>query len=230
MTSIEPRVSVVTAAYNAETTIGRAMKSVDAQTVDQRQVEHIIVDDGSTDATVEVVNRHARKYTRVLRTPHTGASESMNMGLRAARGEFLLLLDADDRLRPSMIAEMLNTFEEHPHAGYITCDYVEYATDGSVAIVEVDPQSVGDLLTNGVMHRRDLMHAFGLFDLSMHFSEYTLYLQYESRGVDRVHIDKPLFEYHRREGSQTADRAWVKRGVRQLRQRFGKDVVIREYS
>jgi len=230
MTSINPRVSIVTAAYNAESTIADAIDSVEAQTTDPHDLEHIVVDDGSTDTTVEVVNRNARQHTRVLRTPHTGASESMNTGLRAARGEFVVLLDADDKLRPNITAEMLEAFDEHPDAGYVTCDYVEYGTDGSESVVKVSPDEVTRLLTNGVMHRRSLMRAFGFFDVSMYFSEYTLYLQYQRHGIKRVHINEPLFEYHRREGSQTTNREWVDQGIVQLRERFGDDVQIRKYS
>ena len=170
MTSINRRVSVVTAAYNAESTIADAIDSVERQSINPHNLEHIIVDDGSTDKTVEVVNRNARQHTRVLRTPHTGGSESMNMGLRAARGEFVMLLDADDKLRRDITAEMLKAFDEHPAAGYVTCDYVEYGTDGTESLVKVNPSEVTSLLTNGVMHRRDLIRAFGFFDVSMHFS------------------------------------------------------------
>lgn len=100
-------VSVIIPAYNASATIEQALRSVRApRSVD---LEAIVVDDGSTDATAAVVERWIRRDPRVrlVRQAHAGVSAARNAGLAVARGEWLCFLDADDWLAPNALRRLL---------------------------------------------------------------------------------------------------------------------------
>lgn len=102
-----PLVSVIVPAYNYEAYVGIAIKSVIAQSY--RNVEIIVVDDGSTDCTSEVVHSFGNRV-RYIRKTNGGLSSARNLGIGKAKGEFLLFLDADDELEPEAIELMYDAF------------------------------------------------------------------------------------------------------------------------
>src|SRR5690348_10269988 len=89
-----PTVSVVIPAFNAAEYIGQAIDSVLAQT--HQPIEIIVVDDGSTDQTAQIAAAYPAPV-RVLRKPNGGPASARNMGIAAATGSWIALLDADDR-------------------------------------------------------------------------------------------------------------------------------------
>jgi O-antigen biosynthesis protein len=111
-------VSVVTPCHNAEAFIGDTIESVLAQTY--HPVEHVIVDDGSSDGSWAVIERLATLHPERLhvgRMPVTrGASHARNRGASRTRGQFLMFLDADDLLAPDALAALVAALREQPDA------------------------------------------------------------------------------------------------------------------
>mgnify|MGYP000081809677 CR=1 FL=1 len=109
-------VSVIIPTYNRATLVTEAMDSVRNQTY--RPIECIVVDDGSTDDTREVVADWKREHetnkltVRLLRQQNRGAPAARNRGMEAASGGFLLFLDSDDRLVPDAVALLRRTLSE----------------------------------------------------------------------------------------------------------------------
>jgi glycosyltransferase involved in cell wall biosynthesis len=96
---IKSAISVIIPCYNYGKYLGEAIESVTAQT--REPIEIIVMDDASTDNTSEVAKSFPVRYVRNPR--NLGASENFNLGIRLARGEYILHLDADDRLRPEFL-------------------------------------------------------------------------------------------------------------------------------
>jgi hypothetical protein len=105
-------VSVITPTYNRESFLPETIESVRSQ--DYEQIEHIVVDDGSTDGTSEVLARYPS--LTVIRQPNSGEPAAVNAGLARARGEILVIVNSDDPLRPNAIRRAVETFSEHPDA------------------------------------------------------------------------------------------------------------------
>ena len=112
-----PRLSVVTPAFNAEATIETCVASVRAQT--DPDLELIVVDDGSSDGTVEAVERQAAQDPRVrlLRQENAGPSRARNTGIAAARAPLVGFLDSDDAWLPAYAATVRARLAEAPVAG-----------------------------------------------------------------------------------------------------------------
>ncbi len=104
-------VSVVVPAYNAERTIGRALESARAQTY-EGICEIIMVDDGSTDATAEIVQRDFPDVT-LLRQENQGSAVARNRGVAAARGDYIAFLDSDDEWLPEKTEAQMECLAEH---------------------------------------------------------------------------------------------------------------------
>jgi glycosyltransferase involved in cell wall biosynthesis len=88
------KVSIITAVYNGEKSIVSTLESVAEQ--DHADIEHIIVDGGSSDATLQKVKAHGRRVARIISEPDRGAYDAFNKGLRAASGEVIAFLNSGD--------------------------------------------------------------------------------------------------------------------------------------
>ena len=94
MTESAPKFSIITVTYNAESTIEATMRSVKQQTF--RPIEHIIIDGGSKDNTLYIINKYKDDNTKVISEPDKGLYDAMNKGIRLATGTYLCFLNAGD--------------------------------------------------------------------------------------------------------------------------------------
>ncbi|MBN2136631.1 MAG: glycosyltransferase [Sedimentisphaerales bacterium] len=111
-----PLVSVEMTAYNSERHIGQAIDSVLAQTY--RNFELLIVDDGSTDGTAEIVASYSDERIRYIRLPHRNCALARNRAISEARGEYLLCVDSDDFIETGYVEKMVAFAECHGEADY----------------------------------------------------------------------------------------------------------------
>lgn len=125
-----PRASVLIGCWNNADTLREAIDSILGQTV--RDLELIIVDDGSTDRTPDLVSGVAAGDARVryLKLPHMGISGSLNAGLREARAEFIAFQDADDWSLPERIEREVAVLEARPEVAVVGCRMDEVDPDG----------------------------------------------------------------------------------------------------
>ncbi len=114
-----PAVSVVVTAYNAERWIEETIRSVLAQT--WRDLELVVVDDGSTDATAQIVKRYGAPV-RYLHQENQGQPAARNAGIRAARGRYVAFLDADDLWLPTKLERQMSLFEDDPDLAWCYTD------------------------------------------------------------------------------------------------------------
>ena len=115
-----PLVSVIVPAYNAEQFIARTLLSVLNQTY--KNLEILVIDDGSKDRTVEIVEQIAKKDSRVvlLRQPNFGVAKARNLAIENAKGEYIAPIDADDIWYPQKIEKQIEVFlNSEPSVGLV---------------------------------------------------------------------------------------------------------------
>jgi glycosyltransferase involved in cell wall biosynthesis len=113
--------SVIMPVYNQERYVRRAILSILSQTF--RDYEFIIVDDGSTDRTIEIVKQFDDERIRLLTTPHIGFIDALTLGMSAARGTWLARMDSDDLCPPDRLEKQLVFLERHPECVFVTSYY-----------------------------------------------------------------------------------------------------------
>jgi glycosyltransferase involved in cell wall biosynthesis len=124
-----PTVSVIIPTYNYGRFLGEAVDSVLSQTY--HDLECIIVDDGSTDETDQVLASFSDKRIVAIRTSRLGVSAARNRGLDVSRGSFLAFLDADDRWRPGKLESQVAIFTDEPDVDMVFSNFVRFtATEG----------------------------------------------------------------------------------------------------
>jgi glycosyltransferase involved in cell wall biosynthesis len=128
--SARPRVSVVIPSYNAEAFLADAVQSVLRQT--WRDLELVIVNDGSTDSTGALAERFREgdARVRIVEKPNGGLSSARNAGIAASSGDLICFLDADDILLPNKLERQVSFLDDFPGCDLVYSDY--YIGDGEL--------------------------------------------------------------------------------------------------
>lgn len=145
-----PKVSIITAAYNHVRFISQAVASVQSQTY--RDFEHIVVDDGSSDGTADVLQTFRDKIT-YIRQENQGTHAAINAGIRASAGEYIAILDSDDAWLPSKLEHQMQRFEEFPSAGLVYSQ--AYIIDSEGALKDEEP--LGKAISDSQHAYKDLL-------------------------------------------------------------------------
>jgi glycosyltransferase involved in cell wall biosynthesis len=112
-----PLVSIVTAVFNADDCVANCIESVLCQ--DYPSIEHIILDGGSTDGTVDILRKYEDRVSLWISEPDCGIYDAWNKGLKLARGEWIAFLGADDRY-PGAISAYMNLAVQYPTAEFLS--------------------------------------------------------------------------------------------------------------
>ncbi|HEY9603933.1 MAG TPA: glycosyltransferase [Allocoleopsis sp.] len=171
-----PLISIIIPAYNAQTTIQKTIESVLNQTF--TDFELLVIDDGSQDATLEIVEHISDQRLKVFSYPNAGVSATRNRGLANATGELITFLDADDLWTPDKLEAQLDALQANPQAAvayswtdYIDeCDRVLYPGSHVTANGDVYAKLLlSDFLENGsnALIRREALIDVGGFDESL---------------------------------------------------------------
>ncbi|HEY3577167.1 MAG TPA: glycosyltransferase family 2 protein [Gaiellaceae bacterium] len=212
-----PAVSVIIPAYNAEASLGRAIRSVEGQSF--RDLELVVVDDGSTDRTAEI----ARGFdsVRYVRGAHQGEAGARNLGLDEATGELVAFVDADDEWLPQKLSRQVAFMEKLGSSFSYTDSYIVRG-DGRVRHSMLARPHHGEILSpliddwldqafiipTAVIASRRLLQSAGGFETGLSTPghvDYGLWLKLALRGVRFDYLDEPLALWYRGHESVSSD-------------------------
>ena len=207
-------VSIVVTAYNYERYIDECLDSCLGQQGTMLEFEVIVVDDGSTDDTPALLARRSDPRLRVLRIENSGIELASNQGFAAARGHFIVRVDADDMLAPCYLATMEPMLSKS--FGFYYSDYTIIDADSVpqevVRLPDFDPAEVmtrGDFLATGTLYQAELLRAQGGYASQRRNSgleNYELIIQLMVAGTKGLHVAAPLFQYRRHRVNMSATR------------------------
>jgi glycosyltransferase involved in cell wall biosynthesis len=225
---VEPLVSFIVPAYNVERYIQRAVDSALAQTY--QNIEVVVVDDGSTDATSALLEERYARDARVMRLQqaNAGPSAARNRAIRQAQGEFVHFLDADEFLLRTKLERSLSLFRQYPEIAVVYGHGIPLEPDGVTEIpMTLPPLPSGWIfcewlngtmaggtygVTSSVMARRDAVLAVGGFREDQRAAEdWDLWLRLAARYPFAA-LDEPMVYYHRLPGGLHSNRQAMARG------------------
>ncbi len=207
-----PLISVIIAAYNAEKTILETIKSVQQQTF--TDYELIIINDGSRDHTVEVVNSVNDPRIKLLTYPNGGASISRNRGISHATGEYIAFLDADDLWTQDKLELLLAALQKNPQAG-VAYSWAYYMDKDGTSIKPAPPVYLEGnvyaellvydfIVTGSSLIRKQAIDAVGEFDTTLKGAEDWDYWLRLARNWDFVVVPKHQLLCRQTPGSLTS--------------------------
>lgn len=218
----EKLVSVVMTAYNTEDYIGEAIESILNQTY--RNFEFIIVDDGSTDRTLEIIMDYANKDERIIVIKHKniGLSQSLNDGIRIARGEYIARMDSDDVCSNDRFEKQVNYLNNHPEIYMLGSNYYiiyndslseecvkKYKGSHKRGQVDIDNENMflsisesQKFMHASIMVRKELYDRVGCYDNFMS-EDIEFNFRAASKGYCIAKLNEELYGYRAREDSKS---------------------------
>ena len=195
---LHPDVSVVIPCYNYGRFLDEAIRSVLAQT--WPSIELIVVDDGSTDPeTLALFEHFDRPRTQLIRTPNRGISRARNTAIEQARGEFILTLDADDRIAPTFAEKALRLMRADDTLG-IVYGRIELFGDRKGPWNQPEFRMPDILFENclpacGVFRKRDWARVGGYSEELSAAEDYDFWLSLLGLGLGVQRIDEVMLYY-----------------------------------
>lgn len=226
-----PRVSVVIPTYNYARYIPEAIDSVLAQSFEELEV--IVVDDGSTDKTAEILRAFSGQI-RTICQEHRGLSAARNTGIRAARGLYVAFLDSDDLWLPEKVSLQVARLDAEPDVGLVYCEtllfddsapakltpHSDWASHPSGRILPwLVRQNVVPSPTPLV--RRELFERVGLFDETLSACEdWDMWIRI-GRVCEIAYVNQVLAKYRRHQENMSRDsERLMANGLRVLEKAF----------
>ena len=195
-----PFVSVVIPLYNSQDYILNCLKSVSAQ--DYKNFEVIIVDDGSTDCSVDIVKEFIKNHPEVpiqlIRQQNSGPSKARNVGILEAHGELIAFIDSDDEWRCNKLSSIVPIFENQDIALvaslYSIGDKEVFRNlDGSIELISLNKLLIKNyFVTSGTVCRAKVLRLFRFNESQKYSEDYRLWLEISSHSYECVLIHSSL--------------------------------------
>jgi glycosyltransferase involved in cell wall biosynthesis len=200
--SSNPSVSVIIATHNHEKYIGRCIRSLLNQDLDPKEFEVIVVNDGSTDKTDEVIENFKKQVQIIRNKKNIGLPASLNKGIKKARSPYLVRVDSDDYVNSAFLSLLLRFLLENPEMDAIGCDYFEI-NDKEEVIRKVSCDD--EPIACGIMFRIEHLIEIGLYDEEfLLFEERDLRNRFEKKfKIERLRL--PLYRYRKHDSNITKD-------------------------
>ena len=215
--SSKPVVSIIVPVYNIEQYLDECIRSLVQQTY--QNIEIILVDDGSTDASSDICDSYAKKYkhVKVRHQKNKGVSSARNAGIKAAKGEWIIFADGDDEMSSDAVDTLVNTAIK-TEADCVSGNFVSYSDSHAVSVVSTSPEKIvlvdrEEALKN-LLYQRQIANApFAKlykadcirkvrFSESITAAEDLQFNYFALKNVQKVAIiDTIVYLYRRREGS-----------------------------
>ncbi len=181
-------ISIIIPSFNHASTIGKCLESILSQTISDLEI--IVVNDGSTDNTIEVLKSYA-DHIQLIDQPNQGAAAARNHGFDQSTGEHVMFCDADVMMRPEMLQKMLSALTVHPGAAYAYSSFrFGWKKFSSYPFSAERLRQMNFITTTSLIRRAD----FPRFDESLRrFQDWDLWLTILERGKGGVLVDEELF-------------------------------------
>lgn len=193
--------SIITATFNSSAVLQGLIEKVLSE--EAVKLEHIIVDGGSTDGTVDIIKKYASCDSRLrwISEPDEGIADAFNKGVKMATGDWIGFIGSDDRYLPGALEDVAKVIQKRPDAGVIHGDMVRLDEAGTPLYI-VKPSDVERTIWRQmpINHpasfvSRKALEKIGFFDKDLKIAmDYDLILRLFKSGEKFVYIDKPIVE------------------------------------
>tara|TARA_B100000575_G_C23135454_1_gene659527 strand:- start:1358 stop:1996 length:639 start_codon:yes stop_codon:yes gene_type:complete len=200
--------SVIIPAFNEEKHIERCLRSISNQTFPRSNYEVIVVDDGSTDNTINVINRYFPEVVLQKNTSNQGLPNSLNIGINLSSSKYIVRLDADDFVSEQYLELLYLAISLNKKYKAVFCDY--YLVDEDEIIISQEDSSINPIGCGSIISR-DALVEIGLYNEEFKYLEEKELIIRFKKNFKILNLPLPLYRYRRHEGNITNDATEIKK-------------------
>lgn len=193
-----PKISIITISYNAKDTIERTIKSVITQSY--ANTEYIIVDGGSCDGTISIIEKYRSKVDVLISEPDKGISDAFNKGIRVASGDLIGIVNADDWLEKNALEFISREYDSK--VDMYRCNIFLVDEQSGVRIIErptlyfTVKKAITNVCHQGTFITKTAYMKYGVYDCSLKYKmDWDLLLRFSNYNVKVKYIDKCIANY-----------------------------------
>ncbi|WP_445730839.1 glycosyltransferase family 2 protein [Mariniflexile sp.] len=232
---MNPLISIIIPCYNDAQYIEQSILSALNQTYPNKEV--IIVDDGSNLETKQVLKKLEPSITQLITQENQGQSTARNVGIKAARGNYILVLDSDDFFEPTFCEKAIPIFLENPLIKIVTCKANLLFKHAKTEIYTPRGGDIrnfiftNDALGTSMFKKEDWMLCGG-YDETMRsgLEDWDFFIQLLKNGGNCYVIHEVLYNYRKREGSTTFKASKLKYKILNYVYLKHKEIIIKYYE
>jgi len=200
--------------------LNRAIDSVLNQNYPKEKIEVVVVDDGSTDNTPEILKGYGKKIKVVRHKRNMGLPTACNTGLKNSSGEYIIRLDADDTFPSAAIQKMAGALDKNKEVGFVYGDY--YVINSSTKKkrkVSLRKFDIFKMVAANIMFRRKCFEKIGFYNKKMFFEEYDILIRIMKK-FKGAYVAFSVLNYYRHGKNMTNDKKNWDAGVEQLKKKY----------
>ena len=233
---IKPKVSIIVPIFNAELYLDECILSLVNQ--DYKNIEIILIDDGSTDRSLSICNKYANNENIIfLKQSNKGVSAARNKAINYSTGEYIMFVDSDDYCSNDMVSSIIEKMSDNKLISfgytkkYVNKEELLLCNDDSTSVERAEEkiildETVGGFVWNKVFSSKIIKNNNIMFDTEIHYCEDTLFVkEYLTHCDEYEYIKKNLYYYRVRKSS--ASFGYSKKGESILK---AYEILIRQYD
>ncbi len=212
----KPKISVIIPTYNQEKYLGRCLRSLMDQSMNRKDYEIIVVNDGSVDKTKFAANLFKEEIFLINNKKNMGLPYSINKGILSAKGRFVVRVDSDDYVNKEFLNIPYNFLSSNSNLDAVSCDY--FLVDDSERVIKRE-NSNKKPIGCGIMFRLEHLLDLGLYDnkLLVHEDKDLRFRFLKKYKIFRIPL--PLYRYRKHEKNITNNKLKMKKHLRQFKKK-----------
>ena len=213
------KISVIIPVYNHEKYIARCLRSITSQSLNKKDYEIIVVDDGSTDKTPKAIKPFLREIKLIKNKKNKGLPNALNQGIKKSRSKYIVRLDADDYVNREFLKFLYFYIQNNEKMHAVACDY--YLVDDSERVISKQNCQKKPIACGIIFKTQNLI------DLGLYDEEFLLYEDIDLRkrfktkfNIHRIPI--PLYRYRRHENNVTNNKFNQEKFMKKFKKKYKK--------
>ena len=215
---ISPYISVLVPVFNQEQWIGRCVRSLLNQTMNRDDYEIIIIDDGSTDRSIQALELFKDEVILIKNKKNQGLPAALNKGIKKSISNYIVRVDGDDYVNENFLFLLNEFLEQNKYMDAVACDYL--LVDDQEEVIE-RKNCMKYPIGCGIMFKSSHLFEIGLYDEEFQLSEEKELRHRFEKKYKIHHLELPLYRYRRHERNITNDQKASDYHDKKLKQKHG---------
>ena len=213
-----PEISIITCNFNHAKWIERCIRSVQNQlNFNSKLIEHIIVDDCSSDNSIEVISKYSKNVKLIKNKDNIGLPSSINKAIKVSKGRYIMRLDSDDYLSRLFVQIHCLYLDHNRHFDAVSSDYLLVDNDENFIKREF---SKNVFIACGILFRREVLFELGLYNSNFKYREgHELMKRFNKNKFRMGYSNYPLYKYRKHDTNRTKNMKRLKKYNQMLKRK-----------